>query len=73
MSAADSSSSTPEFVARWKRAGEQGDVADAVACLAKDVELVSPLTAQYRFTGRDQVHDVLASAFEVVTQDPLPH
>lgn len=53
-------------IAAWRRAGESGDAAAAGACLAADVELVSPLTAQFRFHGPAQVTDVLASAFEVV-------
>jgi hypothetical protein len=53
-------------IAAWRAAGENGDAAAATACLAPEVELVSPLTAQFRFHGPAQVADVLASAFEVI-------
>jgi hypothetical protein len=50
----------------WRAAGEHGDAAAATACLAPEVEMISPLTAQFRFHGPAQVADVLASAFEVI-------
>src|SRR5687768_11146410 len=50
-------------IAAWRAAGENGDAAAATACLAPEVELISPLTAQFRFHGPAQVADVLASAF----------
>ena len=50
----------------WRSAGENGDVTAAVACLAPDVEVISPLTAAFRFHGPAQVSDMLASAFEVI-------
>lgn len=53
-------------ITAWCAAGEHGDAAAATACLAPDVELISPLTARFRFHGRDQVADVLTSAFEVI-------
>jgi hypothetical protein len=55
-------------IAAWRAAGENRDVAAAVACLAPDVELISPLTAAFRFRGTAQLTDVLASAFEVITE-----
>jgi hypothetical protein len=53
-------------ITAWRTAGEHGDAAAATACLAPEVELISPLTAQFRFHGPAQVADVLASAFEVI-------
>ncbi|MFW5418548.1 hypothetical protein J0910_18205 [Nocardiopsis sp. CNT-189] len=51
--------------AAWKAAGERGDAAAATACLAEGVELISPLTARFRFRGREQVGEVLTVAFQV--------
>jgi hypothetical protein len=62
----DYTESTSDFVSRWKGAGERGDAAAAVECLSEDVELISPLTARYRFKGRLQLNDVLVAAFEVI-------
>ena len=56
----------PDVVTRWCAAGEGGDAAAAAACLAPDVELVSPLTGRFRFTGREQVRDLLAAVFTVL-------
>jgi hypothetical protein len=53
-------------VRAWRAAGERGDAAAAAACLAGEVEVVSPLTAAFRFHGRDEVADLLAAAFEVI-------
>ncbi|GAA3343289.1 hypothetical protein GCM10020358_41650 [Amorphoplanes nipponensis] len=53
-------------ITAWRAAGENGDAAAAAACLAPAVEMISPLTAQFRFHGPDQVAQVLASAFEVI-------
>ncbi len=50
----------------WRAAGERGDPDTAARCLAEGVEVISPLTAQFRFHGRDQAHDMLAAAFEVI-------
>ena len=55
-----------DTVARWRAAGETGDADAAAACLAPDAVLISPLTAQFRFRGRDQVRDVLAAGFQVI-------
>ncbi|MFC7740919.1 hypothetical protein ACFQXA_07895 [Nocardiopsis composta] len=52
--------------AAWKAAGERGDAAAAAECLAEGAELVSPLTAQFRFRGRERVGEVLTVAFQVV-------
>ena len=53
------------MVAAWRAAGERGDAAAATGCLAEDVVLISPLTAQFRFHGRDEIRPVLETAFEV--------
>ena len=53
-------------ITAWRTAGENGDATAAAACLAPEVEMISPLTAQFRFHGPAQVTDVLASAFEVI-------
>jgi hypothetical protein len=53
-------------VTAWRTAGERADVAAAVACLAPDVEVISPLTDQFQFRGPAQVTDMLAAAFEVI-------
>lgn len=58
--------STRATASRWKEAAERGDPEAAATCLADEVELISPLTAQFRFKGRDQLHDVLVCAFQVI-------
>jgi hypothetical protein len=63
MGNADSTKST---VDAWREAGEHRDAAAAVACLADDITLISPLTGRFRFHGRDQLRDVLTAAFEVI-------
>ncbi|SBT42384.1 nuclear transport factor 2 family protein [Micromonospora auratinigra] len=57
-----------ETVAAWRAAGERGDAATAVRCLAPEVEVISPLTAQFRFRGRAAVGDMLAALHEVLTE-----
>lgn len=51
----------------WQEAGENGDAVAAGRCLAPDVEMISPLTAVFRFRGPAQVTDVLTVAFEVIS------
>lgn len=55
-----------DVVARWCRAGEQRDAPAAVACLAPDVELISPLTEQFKFRGPEQVRALLEAAFTAI-------
>jgi ketosteroid isomerase-like protein len=62
----DTSHSAATTVARWRAAGERGDVDAAAACLSSDIVLSSPLTEQFRFEGPDQLRDFLASAFTAV-------
>jgi hypothetical protein len=57
---------TNATIAAWRAAGEAGDATAAGRCLAPEVEMISPLTAAFRFHGPDQVTTVLAAAFEVI-------
>jgi SnoaL-like domain len=59
--------SPAEVISAWRTAGERADVQAAAQCLADDVEVISPLTAQFRFRGRDQVREMLSAAFKVIT------
>jgi hypothetical protein len=52
--------------ATWRAAGESHDLDLAASCLAEDVQIISPLTARFRFRGRDQARDMLAAAFDVI-------
>lgn len=54
-------------VAEWRRAGERLDAERAIACLADEVVLISPLTAQFTFHGRAQVATMLRAALTVIT------
>jgi hypothetical protein len=56
-----------DMVSRWRRAGEQGDAEAAAACLHQDVTLISPLTEQFRFQGREQVRVLLSAAFTAIS------
>lgn len=56
-----------ETTAAWRTASERGDADAAARCLADDVVVISPLTARFRFHGRDQVHAMLTAAFEVIS------
>ncbi|MBV9795173.1 MAG: nuclear transport factor 2 family protein [Actinobacteria bacterium] len=55
-----------QTVAEWRLAAENHDAARAIACLAGNVVLISPLTAQFTFDGRDRVGDVMIAAFQVI-------
>jgi hypothetical protein len=55
-----------QTIVRWRLAAENQDAASAIACLAEDVVLISPLTAQFTFDGRDSVGDVMAAGFQVI-------
>lgn len=55
-----------QTAARWRRAGEGRDADAAIACLADEVQVISPLTAQFRFTGRDHAGDMVRAAFAVI-------
>ena len=55
-----------QTIAEWRLAAENHDAARAIACLAGNVVLISPLTAQFTFDGRDRVGDVMIAAFQVI-------
>ena len=55
------------YIAQWRAAGEAGDATAAVAALAEDVELVSPLTDRFTFRGHRELEELLTSVFEVFT------
>lgn len=55
-----------DTVGEWQRAGQARDLEAAVACLAEEVVVISPLTAQFRFEGRAQVAEMLRAAFAVI-------
>ena len=57
-----------QTIAEWRLAGENHDAAQAIACLAGNVVLISPLTAQFTFDGRDRVGDVLTAGFQVIDE-----
>src|SRR4051812_13794597 len=51
--------------AAWRTAGERGDGEAAAACLAENAVAISPLTAAFRFEGREQVREMLLAAAQV--------
>ena len=55
-----------QTIAQWRLAAENHDAAQAIACLAGNAVLISPLTAQFTFDGRDRVADVMIAAFKVI-------
>ena len=55
-------------IAEYRQAGEHRDAERAIACLAANVTLISPLTARFTFGGRDQVANVIRSGFDVISQ-----
>jgi hypothetical protein len=57
-----------QTIAEWRLAAEHHDAARAIACLADNVVLISPLTAQFTFDGRDRVGDVLIAGFQVIEE-----
>ncbi|GAA3385185.1 hypothetical protein GCM10020369_17690 [Cryptosporangium minutisporangium] len=64
-SSADVPTNAETTTAAWRAAGERGDAEAAAACLAEDAVAISPLTAAFRFTGRDQVREMLIAATAV--------
>ncbi|RKS10807.1 hypothetical protein DFP74_6589 [Nocardiopsis sp. Huas11] len=56
-----------EALTVWIQAGEHGDAGAAGAALADGAVVVSPVTDQFVFRGRDEVVDLLRDVFEVVT------
>src|SRR6201991_4633837 len=55
-----------QTIAQWRGAPENHDAGQAIACLAGNAVLISPLTAQFTFDGRDRVADVMIAAFKVI-------
>lgn len=55
-----------DAVAAWRTAGEAGDAAGAVAALSPDVTVVSPITEQFTFQGRQQVRTLLEVALAAI-------
>jgi len=55
-----------QTIAEWRLAAENHDAGQAIACLAGNAVLISPLTAQFTFDGRDRVADVMIAAFKVI-------
>jgi hypothetical protein len=51
----------------WRVATEAGDADAGAACLSDQVVLVSPLTAEFQFNGREQVREVLIAAAQIFT------
>jgi ketosteroid isomerase-like protein len=65
--AASASAAAQDSIAQWRAATEAGDADAAAAALAENVILVSPLTDQFAFEGKQQVRELLKSVFEVMT------
>jgi hypothetical protein len=65
-SAATGRSRADQTIAQWRLAAENHDAGQAIACLADNAVLISPLTAQFTFDGRDRVADVMIAAFKVI-------
>ena len=54
-------------IAAWRAAAEHGDASAAGVLFAADVEVISPLTEQFRFHGTQQVTAMLTAAFETIS------
>jgi len=55
-----------QTIAQWRQAAETHNATQAIACLADNAVLISPLTAQFTFDGRDRVGDVMIAGFQVI-------
>ncbi|MBU2668979.1 nuclear transport factor 2 family protein [Actinoplanes bogorensis] len=53
-------------VSAWRAAGESRDAAAAVATLSEDVRLISPITEQFTFDGRERIRTLLDVALGVI-------
>lgn len=62
------SASAQATTATWRRAGEAKNSELAASCLADNVQVISPLTARFRFVGRDQARTMLDAAFAVMEE-----
>jgi hypothetical protein len=54
-------------ITAWRDAVEHGDADSAGRLLAAGIEVISPLTDQFRFRGPEQVTAMLAAAFETIS------
>jgi hypothetical protein len=63
---ASSTTTAEATIAAWRRAGEHGDADAAGQLLAAGIEVISPLTEQFRFRGPEQVTAMLAAAYETI-------
>lgn len=57
---------TAPAIRTWCAAGERADADAAVGSTSFDVVLISALTEQFRFSGRDALHGVLQAAFKQI-------
>ena len=57
-----------QSVAAWRAAGEARDAAAAVATLSDDVRLISPITEQFTFDGRERIRTLLEVALEAIDE-----
>jgi hypothetical protein len=55
-----------DAVTAWRAAGEAHDAAGAVAALSPGVTLVSPITEQFTFRGREQIRTLLDVALATI-------
>lgn len=65
--AAPSMTTAEATIASWRDAAERGDADAAGHLLAAGIEVISPLTEQFRFHGPEQVTAMLAAAFETIS------
>ena len=55
-----------DAVAAWRAAGEARDAGGAVAALSPDARVVSPITEQFAFRGRQQIRTLLEVALAAI-------
>lgn len=57
-----------EAIRCWRLGGERGDADVAADALSSDVQLISPITDQFRFVGREQVRSLLGVALGLIEE-----
>jgi hypothetical protein len=57
-----------DAVARYRAASEAGDVDAALAALAHDAELVSPISGRMVFRGHDDLRVLLSAVFASISE-----
>jgi hypothetical protein len=67
LPAASSMTTAEATITAWRDAVEHGDADAAGHLLAAGIEVISPLTEQFRFHGPEQVIAMLAAAFETIS------